>query len=60
VLGVVGAWIGFIAGALVGVIIDVILQTGTYVAIIGHVAAAAGALVALTRFRTFRSGPRSR
>ena len=42
----------FIAGALVGVIIDVILQTGIYVAIIGHGAAALGAFVALTRFGT--------
>jgi hypothetical protein len=60
VLGVVGAWIGFIAGALGGVIIDLILQTGTNVAIIGHTAAAAGAFVALTRFQTFHAGPRPR
>jgi hypothetical protein len=60
VLGVVGAWIGSIAGALVGVIIDVMLQTGTYVAVIGHAAATAGAFVALTRFQAFRAGPRSR
>jgi hypothetical protein len=50
--GLAGAWIGFIAGALVGVIIDVILQTGIYVAMIGHGAAALGAFVALTRFGT--------
>jgi hypothetical protein len=50
--GIAGAWIGFVAGALVGVIIDAILQTGVYVALIGHVAAAMGAFAALARFRT--------
>jgi hypothetical protein len=44
--GFLGAWIGFTAGAVAGVLIDAILQTGVYLAVIGHVAAALGALVA--------------
>jgi hypothetical protein len=47
--GFLGAWIGFVAGAILGVFIDVVLQTGGYLAVIGHIAAALGALVALTR-----------
>jgi hypothetical protein len=50
--GLAGAWIGFIVGALVGLIIDVTLQTGVHVAMIGHVAAALGAFGALARLRT--------
>jgi hypothetical protein len=52
-LGIAGTRIGFIAGTLIGVINDVILQQGVfYVAIIGYVLAAVGALVALTCLRT--------
>jgi len=51
-LGVVGAWAGFGVGAIIGVVIDIVVQTGIYVAIVGHLVAVVGAVVALTRFRT--------
>jgi hypothetical protein len=47
--GLLGAWVGFIAGAVAGLLLDAILQTGVYLAVIGHLAAALGALVAVTR-----------
>ena len=44
---VVGAWAGFVVGAVVGVTVDVIAGTGVWVPIVGHaVAACAGALAA--------------
>jgi hypothetical protein len=46
-----GAWVGFLAGALVGVAIDVAVRAGQGVLIIGHLAAAAGAVLAVTRSR---------
>lgn len=46
-LGFAGAWVGFLAGALVGVAIDALLSIGVFVAIIGHAAAAAGAFFAV-------------
>jgi uncharacterized membrane protein YeaQ/YmgE (transglycosylase-associated protein family) len=49
-LGVVGAWLGFAVGALIGVAIDVIASTGIYVAIVGHLMAVVGAVVALKRY----------
>lgn len=48
--GVAGAWLGFAAGALAGVAIDVVLGDGIFVAIVGHALAVAGAIVALRRF----------
>ena len=51
-LGVVGAWAGFVVGALVGVALDVVVGSGTYLAIVGHLMAVIGAVVALARFRT--------
>jgi uncharacterized membrane protein YeaQ/YmgE (transglycosylase-associated protein family) len=50
-LGVVGAWVGFAAGALIGVIVDVVLGEGMFVAIIGHAVAGIGAIAVLRRFR---------
>jgi hypothetical protein len=50
-LGVVGAWIGFLTGALIGVSIDVVLGEGMFVAIVGHAVAGIGAIAALRRFR---------
>jgi uncharacterized membrane protein YeaQ/YmgE (transglycosylase-associated protein family) len=50
-LGVVGAWAGFVVGALVGVALDVV-GSGTYLAIVGHLMAVIGAVVALARLRT--------
>jgi hypothetical protein len=49
-LGFLGAWAGFVVGAFVGVIFDVVLQTGIYVAIVGHLMAVTGAVIALARF----------
>jgi uncharacterized membrane protein YeaQ/YmgE (transglycosylase-associated protein family) len=51
-LGVVGAWAGFIVGALIGVVIDIVARTGIYVALLGHLGAVVGTVLALTRFRT--------
>jgi hypothetical protein len=51
-LGVVGAWVGFVVGAIIGVAIDVVVRSGIYLAIVGHLMAVVGAVVALTRFRT--------
>lgn len=45
-LGLGGAWAGFLAGALVGVVVDVIAGTGWAVALAGHVVAVVGAAVA--------------
>lgn len=41
--GLLGAWLGFAAGALVGVLFDVISGTGIWVAVAGHIGAIAGA-----------------
>ena len=57
-LGVVGTWMGFIVGGIVGVTVDVILATGIYVAIVGHLAAAAGAFLTLARFGSGPAWPR--
>jgi hypothetical protein len=67
--GVLGAWIGFVLGALVGVTIDIVTHNGYFLAIFGHLAAIAGAAWAVgTRrtlalgsgFREDQSEPRSR
>lgn len=47
VRGLAGAWAGFLGGALAGVIMDIMLGTGVFVALIGHGLAALGALVAV-------------
>ena len=44
-------WAGFVVGAIIGVAIDVVVQTGIY-AIMGHLTAVVGAVVALRGFRT--------
>lgn len=49
--GVAGAWIGFSIGAVSGVIVDVIAQTGVYLVIVGHLLAILGSVVALFLFR---------
>jgi hypothetical protein len=54
-LSVVGAWVGFVVGAIIGVTIDVVVQSGIYLAIVGHLMAVVGAVVALTRFRTTKA-----
>ena len=51
-LGFVGAWVGFVVGAIIGVAVDIVVQSGIYLGIVGHLFAVAGAVVALTRFRT--------
>jgi hypothetical protein len=45
----VGAWLGFLVGAFVGVVIDVIARSGEGVVIVGHLAAAVGAIVVTVR-----------
>lgn len=45
--GLVGAWLGFLGGALAGIIMDVMLGTGVFVALVGHGLAVLGALVAV-------------
>lgn len=42
-----GAWLGFVAGAVPGVIADVLAGGGAYVAVVGHVGAVLGAVVAV-------------
>jgi uncharacterized membrane protein YoaK (UPF0700 family) len=39
--GIAGAWVGFIAGAIVAIILDVVLGSGTLLPVLGHAAAAA-------------------
>lgn len=45
--GLVGAWLGFLVGAMPGVLLDVILADGVYLPLFGHVAALAGAAIAV-------------
>jgi len=42
--GVAGAWIGFICGALLGLVADIALHAGGALAVLGHYAAIAGAV----------------
>lgn len=57
--GVVGAWVGFGLGAVIGVVLDVALGTGSGVALAGHALAIVGALAAV-RARTWaKTGPTS-
>lgn len=49
-----GAWVGFGVGALLGVILDIVLTTGIWVALIGHVLALVGAAIAV-RLRLARA-----
>lgn len=46
VAGCVGAWAGFAVFGLVGVVVDVLAGTGSYVALLGHAGAVIGALAA--------------
>lgn len=43
--GLVAAWCGFVVGAFVGVIMDALLGTGTWLALIGHAGALTAAIV---------------
>lgn len=47
--GLVGAWLGFGVGALVGVTIDVVTAGGAFVPVLGHTGAVAGTAAALAR-----------
>lgn len=51
----VGAWVGFVAGAVPGVIADILSGSGGYVAVLGHAGAAVGAVVAVTGRSVTRS-----
>lgn len=48
--GVLGAWLGFLVGAIPGLLIDVVTNGGGYVALLGHAGALAGAYLGLRRF----------
>ncbi|HEX6198166.1 MAG TPA: hypothetical protein VFZ37_19805 [Jiangellaceae bacterium] len=58
VRALVGAWLGFVAGAVPGLIADVLSGSGAYVAVLGHVGAVAGAVVALPRRSVVRAPSR--
>ena len=49
--GVAGAWLGFIVCGVPGLLIDVALGDGKFVAILGHLGAVCGAAFALTRLQ---------
>jgi hypothetical protein len=51
--GVAGAWVGFGLGAVIGVIFDIVVGTGTGVALAGHALAIVGAFAAV-RSRTWK------
>jgi hypothetical protein len=53
---IVGAWLGFVAGAVPGIIADVMSGSGVYVAVLGHAGAAVGAVMAVAR-RTVTPAP---
>jgi hypothetical protein len=42
--GLTGAWLGFLAGALVGGTLDVLTRNGGFIALVGHLGAAAGTI----------------
>jgi hypothetical protein len=52
--GVFGAWVGFALGAVIGVIFDIVVGTGTGVALSSHALAFVGAFAAV-RSRTWKS-----
>jgi len=52
--GVVAAWLGFLAGAIVGMLFGAVAGTGSTVAWLGHVAALAGAVASFTVRRSGR------
>lgn len=54
VTGILGSWLGFVAGAIVGVGIDAAIGSGVWVAIMGHLVAIPGAFAA-TRSRLLRA-----
>jgi hypothetical protein len=45
---VVAAWLGFLAGAILGVLLDILAGTGSMVAWLGHAAALRGAVASFT------------
>lgn len=55
--GLVGAWLGFVPGVIPGVMLDVILTNGVYVALLGHIGALAGGAVAVARPGRHRDWP---
>ncbi len=48
-LGLIGAWVAFVAGALIGLVLEVLLTQGALVVPLGHIGAAAGAAVGVVR-----------
>lgn len=47
VRGVGGAWVGFLAGAVGGLAVDVVAGTGVWVAYVGHLGAVVGTVLGL-------------
>jgi hypothetical protein len=47
VAGLVGAWVGFAIGALLGSALDFVFRTGIWIAIIGHGLAVVGSLASV-------------
>lgn len=49
--GFLGAWLGFVVGALPGLVVDVLTSSGANLALFGHAGAVVGATVAVARVR---------
>jgi hypothetical protein len=47
--GLIGAWAGFLTFGLVGLVLDVVLGNGTFVAFLGHLGAAVTAAIVVAR-----------
>jgi hypothetical protein len=54
--GLVGAWVGFVVGGTVGLMVDVVSHSGQYVAILGHLGAIVGT-ASMLRPRPTRARP---
>ncbi|TWF93858.1 hypothetical protein FHU35_14131 [Saccharopolyspora dendranthemae] len=57
--GLIGAWAGFAAGALGGVLVDVVTGSGSYLAVVGHGVAVLGAVIGSRRAVTAQADSRS-
>jgi hypothetical protein len=47
--GIIGAWLGFVAGAVPGVALDVAVTNGVFVAVFGHIGAIVVGVMAVGR-----------
>ncbi len=53
--GLVGAWAGFAAGALGGLLVDVVTASGFHLALVGHAVAVLGAVLGSRRATAVRT-----